>query len=203
MAASPKTIAKTFDAVLERSGEGLNWTIVRVPLDVGRLWGARGQLRITGEINGFAFRTSLFPTGKGAHILMVNKVMQKGGKAVAGMKASFRLQPDTEKRAVTMPPELARELQQSKRLQKFYESFNDSTRREIARWVGLGKEAGTRRRRAEQLVERCMETMEAERRLPPLIERALAQNPLAGEGGKLMPPRHRRQHLGQAIRPPR
>jgi uncharacterized protein YdeI (YjbR/CyaY-like superfamily) len=195
MAKPSKPGAKSFDAVLERTGEGLNWTIVRVPLDVAQIWGARGHFRIKGEINGFAFRTSLFPTGKGTHILMVNKVMQKGGKAVAGMKARFRVEPDREKRIVAPPAELVRELGQSKRLKKFYESFNDSTRNEIARWIAMGKEAGTRRRRAQQLGMRLMETLEAERQLPPLIERAFAQNPLAREGWKLMPPGHRRRHL--------
>jgi uncharacterized protein YdeI (YjbR/CyaY-like superfamily) len=191
----PKPVAKTFQAILERSGEGLNWTIVRVPIDVPKVWGVRGQLRIKGEINGFPFRTSLFPTGQGTHLVMVNKQMQAGGKVAAGMKARFCIEPDTEKRVVAMPPELARELGQSKRLKKFYESFNNSTRYEIARWVGLGKQGETRRRRAQQLGERLMETMEAERQLPPLIERALAQNPLAREGWQLMPPRHRRSHL--------
>jgi uncharacterized protein YdeI (YjbR/CyaY-like superfamily) len=190
-----KPVAKTFDATLERSGEGLNWTIIRVPLDITKVWGVRGQLRIKGEINGFPFRTSLFPTGKGTHLLMVNRQMQAGGKVVAGMKARFRIERDTEKRVVAMPPELTRELGQSKRLRKFYESFNDSTRREIARWVGLGKQAETRRRRARQIGERLMETIEAEQMLPPLIERSLAQNPLAREGWQLMPPRHRRSHL--------
>jgi uncharacterized protein YdeI (YjbR/CyaY-like superfamily) len=195
MAKAPKPVAKTFHAILERTGDRLNWTIIRVPLDVPKVWGVRGQLRIKGEINGFPFRTSLFPTGKGTHLLMVNKQMQAGGKVVAGMRARFHVEPDTEKRAVAMPQELERELGQSKRLRKFYESFNDSTRREIARWVGLGKHAETRRRRAQQLGERLMETMEAERQLPPLIERSLTQNPLAREGWQLMPPRHRRSHL--------
>jgi uncharacterized protein YdeI (YjbR/CyaY-like superfamily) len=195
MPKAPKRLAKTFHAILERTGDRLNWTIIRVPLDVPKVWGVRGQLRIKGEINGFPFRTSLFPTGKGTHLLMVNKQMQSGGKVVAGMKARFHVEPDTEKRAVAMPPELERELGQSKRLRKFYESFNDSTRREIARWVGLGKQAATRRRRAQQIGERLMETIEAEQMLPPLIERSLAQNPLAREGWQLMPPRHRRSHL--------
>jgi uncharacterized protein YdeI (YjbR/CyaY-like superfamily) len=195
MPTSPKSVAKTFQAVLERSGEGLNWTIIRVPLDVAKIWGVRGQLRVKGEINGFPFRTSLFPTGKGTHVLMVNKQMQSGSKVVAGMKARFRVEPDTAKRVVALPPELARELGQSKRLQKFYESFNDSTRYEIARWVRLGKQAETRRRRAQQIGERMMETIEAEQMLPPLIERSLAQNPLARMGWQLMPPRQRRSHL--------
>jgi len=195
MPTSPKPVAKTFQAALERSGDGLNWTIVRLPLDVAKVWGVRGRLRVKGEINGFAFRTSLFPTGKGTHLLVVNRQMQAGAKAVAGMKARFRLEPDTEKRVAAPPPELVRELTQSKRLKKFYESFNDSTRREIVRWVALGKHAETRRRRAQQLAERLLETMEAELQLPPLIERALAQNPLAREGWGLMSPRQRRGHL--------
>jgi uncharacterized protein YdeI (YjbR/CyaY-like superfamily) len=195
MPAPPKLVAKTFQAVLERSGDRLNWTIVRVPLDVYKVWGVRGQLRVKGEINRFAFRTSLFPTGNGTHLLMVNKAMQAGGKVTPGMKARFRLEPDTEKRAVAPPEELLRELGQSKRLVKFYESFNYSIRREIARWVGLGKQPETRRRRAQQLGERLMETMEAERQLPPLIERSLAQNPLARQGWQLMPAGARRSHL--------
>jgi len=40
-----------------------------------------------------------------------------------------------------------------------------------------------------------METIEAEQMLPPLIERSLAQNPLARKGWELMPPRQRRSHL--------
>lgn len=195
MPAPPKPVVKTFQATLERSGDRLNWTIVRIPIDVYKVWGVRGQLRVTGEINRFPFRTSLFPTGKGTHLLMVNKTMQEGGKVAPGMKARFRLEPDAEKRVVAPPEELLRELKQSKRLLKFYESFNYSTRGEIARWVALGKQPGTRRRRAQQIGERLMETMEAERRLPPLIERSLAQNPLARQGWQLMPPGARRSHL--------
>lgn len=52
MPGSP-TIAGAFEAVLERTGDRLNWTVIRVPLDVGKLWGTRGQLRVKGEINGF------------------------------------------------------------------------------------------------------------------------------------------------------
>src|SRR5689334_12825138 len=62
--ADPRGISKTFTAVLERSGDRLNWTVIRVPLDLVKILGVRGQLRVRGEINGVAFRTSLFPDGK-------------------------------------------------------------------------------------------------------------------------------------------
>ena len=187
--------AKTFEAVLERSGDRLNWTIIRLPFDAAKLWGKRGQLRVNGEINGFAFRSALFPTGNGAHVLMVNKKMQAGGKVMPGGKARFRLEPDTAPREIKMPAELERMLRQSKQLQKFYESLNFSMRRYIAAMVGEGKQAETRRRRAEQIAEWMMEAMEAERELPPLIQLALRGNPKARAGWEIMSKRHRRSHL--------
>jgi uncharacterized protein YdeI (YjbR/CyaY-like superfamily) len=45
------------------------------------------------------------------------------------------------------------------------------------------------------MAERLMETMEAERELPPLIQLALAQNASARAGWERMPPGHRRAHL--------
>jgi uncharacterized protein YdeI (YjbR/CyaY-like superfamily) len=190
-----KHVAKTFDAMLERDANNLGWTIIRVPFDVAQVWGKRGQLRVSGEINGIAFRTALFPTRVGRHMLLVNKKIQKEANVRVGVKARFRLQPDTAPRPVVLPQELLALLQQSQRLRKFYDSFNPSTRRDIARWIGDVKSSDARNRRAEQLAERLMETMEAERELPPLIERSLAQNPLAREGWRLMPPTHRRRHL--------
>src|SRR5215472_1679229 len=150
---------KTFQAVLERSGDRLNWTIIRIPFDAAKLWGKRGQLRVKGEINGFAFRSALFPTGQGTHVLMVNKKMQTGGKVVPGNKAKFRLEPDTESREFKPSQELDRIFRQSRQLQKYFDSFNYSTRRYIAMWVEEGEHAETRRRRAEQMAERLMATM--------------------------------------------
>jgi uncharacterized protein YdeI (YjbR/CyaY-like superfamily) len=121
--------------------------------------------------------------------------MQKGGGAALGRKASFRMEPDVEKREVPPSPDLERILKQSKALKRYFESLNYSTRREIARWIGGGKQAETRRRRAEQIAERMMLTMEGERELPPVLQVALARNPLAREGWKQMPPSHRRSHL--------
>jgi uncharacterized protein YdeI (YjbR/CyaY-like superfamily) len=196
-------VAKTFNAALARMPGNLGWVIIRVPLDVAKVWGKRGQLKVKGEIRpagskaqGFPFRTSLFPTGKGHHFMMVNKQMQCGAGVTSGMTAHFRMEPDTEERIVRVPPELTRALQESKRLEKYYASLNYSTRREIAKWVGEAKQAETRRRRAEQMAVRLMETLEAERGdLPPVLRLALERNPQARAGWECMPPSQRRFHL--------
>ncbi len=193
---TPKPTAKKFEATLEHSGNSLNWIIARVPFDVFRQWGTRGRLRVKGEINGFQFRSTLFPTGKGEHFFIVNKKMQSAGKTAPGLTAKFRLEPDTTPRKPAAPPEeLLRAIGQSRRLLKTYESFNPSFRKYMATWVAEGKQASTRRRRAEQLAERLMETAEAERELPPMMQLAFRQNPPAREAWERLSPSHRRRHL--------
>lgn len=190
-----RQISRTFDAVLERTGDRLNWTIIHMPLNVAKVWGVRGQLRVKGEINGLPFRTSLFPTGSGTHIMMINKKMQAGAKAAPGGKAHFRVEPDTEKREIEQPMELARVMRQSKPLLKFYESLSYSMRHEIAKWIAGAKHVETRQRRADEMAERLMLTMEAEREVPPVLQSALRRNPLAQRGWELMPRGHKRHHL--------
>jgi uncharacterized protein YdeI (YjbR/CyaY-like superfamily) len=192
-AAKPK--AKSFQATLERGASRLNWVIVRIPFDVQKIWRTRGMLRVKGAINGFAFRTSLFPTGNGGHVLLVNKRMQAGAKAGPGTVAKFNLEPDAEVRSIVVPQELERALSEDRALRRWFDKLNNSTQNYINNWVGEPKSAEARVRRADQIAERLLETMEAERELPPAIQVAFARDPRAQEGWKLMTPLRRRAHL--------
>ena len=186
---------RKFQATLERSSNRLNWVIARIPFDVAKIWGTRGQLRVKGAINGFAFRTSLFSTGSGDHVMLVNKRMQAGAGTGVGAVAQFRLEPDTEERAITVPPELARALSEDRSLSRWFDRFNDSTRRWVVDWITQVKSAEARLRRANQIAERLLSAMEAERELPPILRDAFARNGRAYEGWKRMSPSHRRGHL--------
>jgi len=191
----PKTVVKQFEAVLERMPSRLNWTIVPIPFDVARTWGSRGAIRVRGCINGFAFRTSLFPNGRGGHYLLVNKRMQAGGHAGPGSSARFQLEPDTEERIVATSGELDRALSEDRSLRVWFERLSHSTRKYIAEWVAEPKSAPARARRADQMIERLLSTMEAEKELPPLLRIAFHRDPLASRGWELMTPVHRRAHL--------
>jgi uncharacterized protein YdeI (YjbR/CyaY-like superfamily) len=190
-----KPIAKTFHAALERMQSRLGWTIIRIPFDVGKIWGKRGQLRVKGEINGFAFRTSLFPARGGGHILLVNKSMQKGGEVRDGMSAQFRLEPDLEERTAVIPAELKRFLSQDASFHKWFKQLNYSTRRWIGIWIMQVKSADARVRRAEQMAERLLAVMDAERELPPALQIAFARDAQALEGWRGMSRLQRRGHL--------
>jgi uncharacterized protein YdeI (YjbR/CyaY-like superfamily) len=190
-----KPIAKTFRAMLERIQSRLGWTIIRIPFDVAKVWGTRGQLRVKGEINSFAFRTSLFPARGGGHILLVNKSMQMGADVRQGMAARFRLEPDLEKRVAVVAPELKRYLKEDAHLRRWFENLNHSTRSEIGKWIIQVKSPEARTRRAEQMAERLLAVMDAEHELPPVLQVAFAHEPRALEGWKRMSPSHRRRHL--------
>jgi uncharacterized protein YdeI (YjbR/CyaY-like superfamily) len=192
---SPKPVAKSFKATLERMLSNLGWVIVRIPHDVPKIWGTRGMLKVKGEINGFAFRTSLFPTGKGYHYLLVNKRMQAGAHAAPGDTAHFRIEPDTEKRVATIPAELQRILNEERSFRRWFDKLNYSTRKWIADWITQVKSPEARVRRAEQVAEQLLATMEAERELPPILKLAFARDPRAFTGWQRMSPSHRRGHL--------
>jgi uncharacterized protein YdeI (YjbR/CyaY-like superfamily) len=188
----PKTIKKSFRATLERLRSNLGWVIVWIPFNVHKIWGTRGRLRVRGEINGFAFRTSLFPTRKGEHFLLVNKKMQAGGHASEGITAEFFLELDTEERVVVVPAELKRILAEDKTFRRWFEALSYSIRKWICDWLTQPKSAASRVRRAEQVAEQLFSAMEAERELPPALKLAFTRDPRALEGWKLMSPSHRR-----------
>jgi hypothetical protein len=189
------SVAKTFRAVLERMQSRLGWTIIRIPFDIDKVWRTRNRLRVRGEINGFAFRTSLFPARGGGHILLVNKAMQKGGDVRQGMSAQFRLEPDLAERVAILPLELKRFFKEDAALRKWFEALNHSTRSEIGKWILHVKSPDTRARRAEQVAERMLAVMDAEHGLPPVLRLAFAREPRALEGWNAMSPLQRRNHL--------
>jgi uncharacterized protein YdeI (YjbR/CyaY-like superfamily) len=186
--------SKSFKATLERIPSRLGWVIARVPFDVAKIWGTR-RPKVRGDINGFSFRTTLFPSRNGGHYVLVNKRMQREGGAAPGSVAQFRLDLDLEKREVSTPVELQRAISADRSLLKWYDALNYSTRKYIADWITDVKSAAARSRRAEQLAERLLATMEAEQELPPLLQREFARVPHALQGWQQMSLTQRRGQL--------
>ena len=191
----PTPAAERFEARLERLRSRLNWIIVYLPFDAAQVWGLRGQIKVKGEINGFAFRTSLFPTREGRHFLLVNKQMQKRARAIEGSIARFQIALDREERTVTIPNELKRILSEDRSLRRWHDELNHSARNDIAKWIAEPKSAEARIRRAEQIAERLLAVMEAERELPPILQVAFSRHPRAREGWDGMSASRRRGHL--------
>jgi uncharacterized protein YdeI (YjbR/CyaY-like superfamily) len=187
---------KTFRALLEPVGNELRWVIARVPFDPAKVWPVRNGRRVRGEINGFGFRTSLFPEAGGKkHVLLINKKMQAGAGAKSGDTAAFRLEPDLEEREATVPPELAKSLKAERGLRRYFDALNPSMRRDVGRWVGEPKSAQSRARRADEIAERLLLAMEGEHEPPPILRAAFLRHPEARRGWDAMTAIRRRNHL--------
>jgi uncharacterized protein YdeI (YjbR/CyaY-like superfamily) len=186
---------KKFRGVLQPDNTPLKWVIVKLPFDPAKAWPKRNRLRVKGAINGFPFRTSLFGSAKGGHILLVNKQMQKGGKVGVGGLAEIVLEPDFEERTTGVPPELEKLLKQDRTLKKWFAQLSPSARTYIGAYVNGSKGAEARARRAEQMAERMMLAMEGEREMPPILQVAFRRQPKALAGWNAMTPVQRRGHL--------
>jgi uncharacterized protein YdeI (YjbR/CyaY-like superfamily) len=188
--------AKRFRAVLESLGGELGWTVARVPFDVKTTWKKMVRLRVRVELAGEVFRTSLFVDSvHGGHVVLVNKKMQTAAGVGLGGMIDLAIQPDLEEREAWVPVELEKLLKEEKALAKWYAKLSEPTRREIGKYIDGVKGADARQRRAEQMAERLMLTMESEKILPPILEVAFRRTPAARKGWDAMTARQRRGHL--------
>ena len=187
---------KSFTALLVPDGTELRWVIARVPFEMAKVWPVRKGRRVRGEIEGFEFRTSLFPDPRGkGQILLVNKKMQAGAKARAGEKVRIWLEPDLEEREILLPKELERELNADRRLRRWFNELSDSMRREIGKWADEPKSEESRMKRARRMAERLMQAMEGEEDPPPVLRAAFQRHPQARRGWDALTPAQRRNHL--------
>ena len=188
--------AKQFRAVLENLGGELGWTVARIPFDVKSAWKKMVRLRVKVEVAGEIFRTSLFVDSvHGGHVVLVNKKMQKAAGVGRGGMIDLAVEPDLEEREAWVPAELEKLLEEEKALAKWYAKLSEPTRREIGKYIDGVKGAEARQRRADQMAERLMLTMESEKELPPILEVAFGRNPKARKGWEAMTATQRRGHL--------
>lgn len=187
---------KSFTVELELLRNGLGWVIARVPFDVNKAWPERVRQRVRGEVEGVPFRSSLFGFSEGGgHFLLVNNKVQKAAKAGVGSRVRIEMEPDMEERLALVPAELAQELKGDRRLRRWFDGLNEYTRRMICGWVHEPASPAVRQKRAEQMAERLLLTMEGEQEVPPILRAAFQREPLAKVGWDAMTPLQRRGHL--------
>jgi uncharacterized protein YdeI (YjbR/CyaY-like superfamily) len=191
-----QSLSKTFRTVLEQIGVKPRIVIARIPIDLKKAWPEWRNRRVNGEINGFAFRTTLFPIrGEKGLAFLVTKAMRTGARVDAGDKAEIRLEPHLGEYAVEVPKELARILKSERELRKWFEGLPPGTRNYLSAFISQAKMAETREARAEKVAESLMLTLEGEQFPPPILRAAFREQPLAEMGWTAMTPTQRRNHL--------
>ena len=142
--------AREFDGILERMGPGGAWTCIRIPFDVEATFGSKARVSVKGTINGFAFRTSIFPDGDGTHFMMVNKAMQQGSRVKPGDAAQIVLEKDKAPRTLEVPKDLKDALATTPEAEARFDKMPFSHKKEYVEWIESAKRDETRARRIEK-----------------------------------------------------
>ena len=187
---------KSFTALLEPDGTALKWVIARVPFDIAKAWPLRNGRRVRGEIDGFAFRTSLFPDARrGGYYLLVNKTMQSGSHSRVGLRVKIWLEPDLVERPVMLPTELVHALNADRQVRKLFDSMTPSRRREFGKFADQPKSTAARTKRAEKIAEMLMQALEGQHDPPPLLRALFQRHPGSRDAWFALTPAQRRNHL--------
>src|SRR6185295_15570652 len=117
-----------------------------------KVFGTRARVPVRGTINGFAFRSSIFPTGDGRHYMVVNKEVRAGANVKGGDTVSVQMERDDAPRTITPPAELARALKANKAARAAWEKLSYTHQKEYASAVEEAKRPETRARRIEKTI---------------------------------------------------
>jgi hypothetical protein len=154
LSACPPNVLITFKAKLHAPMTGKGWTFATLPASASAKLPGRGRISIRGTINGFAFRTSAFPDGKGSHTIQINAVMRQGAKAQAGDTATFRIEPDATPVKVTMPADLRKALSANPNAKATWDKITPKARAEWVTHIQEAKQEATRQRRIARAIQR-------------------------------------------------
>lgn len=139
---------KRFSVLLEKDPDG-ETTSITIPFNVKETWGSGGLTRVRGTINGFAFRSSVFPVGGGTHYMVINKHMRESAQVKGGETITVTMERDDEPRTVEVPKDFAAALKKNKPAQAVWDKLSYTHRKEHVKAIEEAKRSETRTRRIE------------------------------------------------------
>jgi len=126
---------------------------VYLPFDVFEAFGTRARLAVKGAINGFPFRSSIFPMGGGKFYMVVNREMREGSKVKAGDTVEFVMEKDDDPRVIATPPDLLKALNSRKSAKAAWDKMSYTHRKEHISAIEEAKKPETRARRIAKTLE--------------------------------------------------
>jgi hypothetical protein len=159
------------------------WTVARLPEAASKSLPSRGQVAVTGTINGHEFNTVLEPDGSWGHWLRVEAGLLGAAGISAGDTVKFELTVTKKWPEPKLPKDVADALKAAP--QKVKEKWQDITpmaRWEWIRWVNATANAETRAVRIEKTVSKLNGT----HRRPCCFNLAACTDPDLAKNGHLI-----------------
>ncbi len=133
-----------FKTTMQKMGA---WTIAITPIDVRKIFGKGGHVRVKGTIDGYPFNdTSLMPMITGKHCMAIRSEIRKAIRKDAGDTIEIILEEDHSE--LVVPDELIEAFEASPEAKQLFNSYSPSHKRNYTKYVSGSKNKETRLRRA-------------------------------------------------------
>ncbi len=159
--------------------------IVRLPEPASKQLSSRGQVAVTGTVNGHEFTTVLEPDGYWGHWMRVPKELQKAAGVSVGDELTIVVTPIKAWPEPSIPKDFAAALAVAP--QKVKEKWQDITamaRWEWIRWVGATASTDTRAIR----IEKSISKLNGKHRRPCCFNLAACTDPELSKNSRLIEP---------------
>ncbi len=159
------------------------WTVLRLPQMASKQLPSRGQVAVTGTINGRAFQTVVEPDGMFGHWIKLEAKLRKAATLKTGDTATVEIVPRKEWPKPAVPADLKAALAAAPpRLRALWAEITPMARWEWVRWVNETKNPDTRTRRVEVTISK----MSSGKRRPCCFNLAACTDPDLAKNGKLV-----------------
>lgn len=174
--------AVRFTAEVSQIGETV---LVRLPDDASRALPSRGQVAVTGTVNGVPYSTVVEPDGLRGHWIRLTPSLLKKARAAVGEAVDVELEVADEWPEPEVPDDLAAALATAPPdVQATWDDITPMARWEWVRWVDATANPATRQRRVEVSIDK----MDHGKRRPCCFDLSSCTDPSVSRSGKLVEP---------------
>lgn len=175
---APVTI--TFETVLYKLKD---WVILPVPKDESVKLPSRGQISVTGIVNGYEIETVLEPDGRWSHWLRVDDELQRTLGVKSGDIVAVEMTTNKDWPEPTIPKDFADALKAApQKVKDKWEDITPMARWEWIRWMNATLSQETRAVRIEKTISK----LSSKHRRPCCFNLAACTEPYLMKSGRLM-----------------
>lgn len=161
------------------------WTILSIPESESMKLPSRGQVSVSGLMNGHEFKTVLEPDGRWSHWMRINENMQTMIQAKAGDTVTVQITPAKKWPEPAIPTDFAEALAEAPRdIHRIWSDITPMARWEWVRWVNSTGSTETREKRINASISK----MDRGKRRPCCFNLAACTEPYLSKSGRLIEP---------------
>lgn len=157
-------------------------TILRLPDDASRQLPSRGQVAVTGTLNGHPYDTVVEPDGRRGHWVAIEESVRDQLGLADGDVATLELAPAEEWPEPEVPADFEAALAEADEVAEVWTDITPMARWEWVRWINATANPVTRDRRVEVGISK----LSSGKRRPCCFDLASCTDPELSKSGKLV-----------------